>query len=207
MLLQAYRGADGVLTVGTHKVLEGLKLTANADIFDYRAAHSRDSLSLVQLEERQIRALIGIAGTTNSELRDLVDAARGDFTGLLREIALDLNKEGAGFEPFSCPITRALLFREGARIARTLCYTVSVAMKNITVTLPEDVAAWLRVRAAKNGRSVSRWLAELLEGMQRGEQEYELAMERYLARKPRNLVWTDGRFPTREELNERSGLR
>ena len=80
-------------------------------------------------------------------------------------------------------------------------------MKNITVTLPEDVAAWLRVRAAKNGRSVSRWLAELLEGMQRGEQEYELAMERYLARKPRNLVWVDGRLPTRDELNERSGLR
>ena len=26
-------------------------------------------------------------------------------------------------------------------------------MKNITVTMPEDLAAWLRVRAAENGRS------------------------------------------------------
>ena len=58
-------------------------------------------------------------------------------------------------------------------------------MKNVTVTLPVDVAAWVRVRAAENGRSVSGRLADLLEGMRRGEDEYDLAMERYLARKPR----------------------
>ena len=80
-------------------------------------------------------------------------------------------------------------------------------MKNVTVTLPEEVAAWLRVRAAEDGRSVSRWLAELLEGMRRGEDEYDLAMERLLARKPRRLNWVDGRRPTREELHDRTGLR
>ncbi|MYA44722.1 MAG: ribbon-helix-helix protein, CopG family [Rhodospirillaceae bacterium] len=80
-------------------------------------------------------------------------------------------------------------------------------MKNITITLPEDTAAWLRVRAAENGRSVSRWMAELLEGMRRGEDEYNLAMERYLARKPRKLDWVDGRRPTRDELHDRAGLR
>lgn len=80
-------------------------------------------------------------------------------------------------------------------------------MKNITITLPEDTAVWLRVRAAENGRSVSRWMAELLEGMRRGEDEYNLAMERYLARKPRKLHWVDGRRPTRDELHDRAGLR
>jgi len=80
-------------------------------------------------------------------------------------------------------------------------------MKNVTVALPEDVAAWLRVRAAEDGRSVSRWLAELLEGMRRGEDEYDPAMQRLLARKPRKLNWVDGRRPTREELHDRSGLR
>ena len=80
-------------------------------------------------------------------------------------------------------------------------------MKNVTVTLPEDVAAWVRVRAAEDGRSVSRWLAELLEGMRWREDEYDLAMERLLARKPRKLSWVDGRRPTREELYDRSGLR
>ena len=80
-------------------------------------------------------------------------------------------------------------------------------MKNITITLPEDVARWLRVKAAANERSVSKWLAELLEGMQRQEDEYEVAMKRYLARKPRKMNWPDGRKPTREELYGRPGLR
>lgn len=80
-------------------------------------------------------------------------------------------------------------------------------MKNVTVALPEDVAAWLRVRAAEEGRSVSGWLAELLEGMRRGEDEYDLAMDRYLARKPREPGWIDGRKPTRDELHDRSGFR
>ena len=79
-------------------------------------------------------------------------------------------------------------------------------MKNVTITLPEDVAAWLRVRAAEDGRSVSRWLAELLDGMRSEDAEYGLAMERYLARKPRKLDWIDGRKPTRGELHDRSGL-
>ena len=97
LLLQAYRGANDVLTVGTHKVLERLKLTANADIFDYRAAHSPDGRSLVQIEEEQIRALIGIAGATDGELRDVITAARADFASLLPEIAPgDLDKEESG---------------------------------------------------------------------------------------------------------------
>lgn len=82
-------------------------------------------------------------------------------------------------------------------------------VKNITITLPEEVALWLRVRAARNERSVSRWLAELLEGMRRQEDEYDVAMERFLARarEPRKLEWVDGRKPTREELHDRAGLR
>ena len=80
-------------------------------------------------------------------------------------------------------------------------------MKNITITLPEDVAGWLRVKAAKDDRSVSKWICELLEGMRRQEDEYEIAMNRYLARKPRMIDWPDGRRPTREELYDRSGLR
>ncbi len=83
----------------------------------------------------------------------------------------------------------------------------SCAMKNITITLPEDVARWLRIKAAENDRSVSRWLAELLEGMQRREDEYEVAMYRALAIKPRKMEWVDGRKPTREELHDRAAFR
>ena len=54
---------------------------------------------------------------------------------------------------------------------------------------------------------MSKWLAELLEGMRRGEDEYDLATERFLAHKPRKFSWVDGRRPTREELYDRPGLR
>lgn len=80
-------------------------------------------------------------------------------------------------------------------------------MKNVTVTLPDDVVAWLKVRAAEQRRSVSGWLAELLEGMRRGEDAYDRAMARYLARKPRRLRWADGRKPARDDLHDRAGFR
>ena len=82
-------------------------------------------------------------------------------------------------------------------------------MNNVTVTLPEETALWLRVRAAEQDRSVSRWLAEMLERMKRDEDDYEVAMERFRARAraPRRLAWPEGRRPTREELHDRAGLR
>ena len=82
-------------------------------------------------------------------------------------------------------------------------------MKNVTITLPEDLARWVRVRAAEDERSVSRWVAELLERMRRQEDDYEVAMERFLARarEPWKLEWADGRKPTREELHDRAGFR
>lgn len=82
-------------------------------------------------------------------------------------------------------------------------------MKNVTITLPEDLARWVRVRAAENERSVSKWIAELLDGKRRQEDEYEVAMRRFLARarEPRKLEWVDGRKPTREELHDRAGFR
>ena len=80
-------------------------------------------------------------------------------------------------------------------------------MKNVTITLPEDLARWLRVRAAENDRSVSRWVAELLAGMRRQEDEYEVAMKQALAVKPRKMEWVDGRKPTREELHDLPSFR
>ena len=80
-------------------------------------------------------------------------------------------------------------------------------MKNVTIALPEDLARWLRVKAAEDDRSVSRWIAELLEGRRRQEDEYDAAMRRALAREPRKLEWPEGRRPTREELYDRPGLR
>ena len=65
----------------------------------------------------------------------------------------------------------------------------------------------IRVRAAENERSVSRWLADLLEGMCRQDDGYAIAMKQFLAVEPRRMEWIDGRKPTREELHDRAGFR
>lgn len=80
-------------------------------------------------------------------------------------------------------------------------------MKNITITVPEDLALWLRVRAAKQNLSMSRWLAGVLADMRRREDTYEVSMERFFAREPRHLEWVGGHKPSREELHDRVSLR
>jgi hypothetical protein len=51
-------------------------------------------------------------------------------------------------------------------MTRFLCYTILVSstnrLRNVTVTLEEDVARWARIEAAKQDTSVSRLLGELL---------------------------------------------
>ena len=76
-------------------------------------------------------------------------------------------------------------------------------MKNITITLPEDVARWLRVRAAQSERSVSRWTAELLDGMRRQEDEYEVAMRHALSIEPERLNESGEPYPSRDSLYDR----
>ena len=44
-------------------------------------------------------------------------------------------------------------------------------------------------------------------GTQREKDEYDLATERLLSRKPSKLSWIDGRPPKREELYDRPVLR
>jgi len=76
-------------------------------------------------------------------------------------------------------------------------------MKNVTITLEEEVARWARVRAAERNTSVSRLVGDMLREQMREEQEYRLAMERYLAREPEMLKKPGTRYPKREELHDR----
>lgn len=93
-------------------------------------------------------------------------------------------------------------------MGRSSCFLL-YGRKNRTVTLPDEKAPWLRVRADEQDRSVSRWLAEMIEGMRRDEGEYEVAMDRFpvRARSPRRLACLGGRRPIRKDLCDRSGLR
>ena len=80
-------------------------------------------------------------------------------------------------------------------------------MKNVTITLDEETAAWARVHAARRNVSLSRYVGELLRQSMRESREYEEAMRRFLDRKPVRLKRSGEHYPTREELYDRPGLR
>ena len=54
-------------------------------------------------------------------------------------------------------------------------------MKNVTITLKEEVARWARIKAAERNTSVSRLLGEILQERMKEEEAYRLAMDQYLA--------------------------
>jgi hypothetical protein len=78
-------------------------------------------------------------------------------------------------------------------------------LKNVTITLNEEVARWARMEAAKADTSVSRLLGQILEERMAQQDEYSKAMKRALGRKP--FLKSDGKYPSREEAHERGGLR
>jgi hypothetical protein len=80
-------------------------------------------------------------------------------------------------------------------------------MKNVTITLDEKTAAWVRVAAAREDLSVSRYIAGMLETRMRDSRDYANAMRRFLDRQPAHLDRTRSKRPTRDELHERADLR
>lgn len=92
-------------------------------------------------------------------------------------------------------------------MARTSCYTEFVQRKNVTITMNDDVARWVRVQAAEASTSVSRWVGELLRRQMRLDRQYESARERFFAIEPRALREGAEPYPRREELHDRAGLR
>jgi hypothetical protein len=89
------------------------------------------------------------------------------------------------------------------------CYTEIVSstnrLRNVTVTLEEDVAQWARIEAARQDTSVSRLLGALLKERMTAQDAYEKAMRRALVRKP--FLASKGRYLTREEVHDRARLR
>jgi predicted nucleic acid-binding Zn ribbon protein len=75
-------------------------------------------------------------------------------------------------------------------------------MRNITISLEDRVARWVRVWAAKHDTSVSKLLSHMLEEKMEVEEEYSAAMKQFLGRTP-VLLKKSGRYPTRDSLHER----
>mgnify|MGYP001766946301 CR=1 FL=1 len=79
-------------------------------------------------------------------------------------------------------------------------------MRNMTITVEEEVARWARVWAAERNTSVSRLVGDLLRQRMLEEQGYQAAKAQYLSRSPVTLK-ESGSYPAREDLHDRHGLR
>jgi hypothetical protein len=75
-------------------------------------------------------------------------------------------------------------------------------LRNVTVTLEEEVAQWARIEAARQDTSVSRLLGALLRERMSVQDAYVKAMRRALERRP--FLRSDGRYLTREEAHDRA---
>jgi hypothetical protein len=80
-------------------------------------------------------------------------------------------------------------------------------LKNVTITVPEEILTWARVEAAKKNSSVSKLVCEMLEREQRRTGDYWKAYEKWKKIKPIPGFDASRRL-TREEANDRrSGVR
>ena len=86
-------------------------------------------------------------------------------------------------------------------------------MKNVTISMEDELAQRTRVAAAHAGKSVSKYLAEAVReklsagGKFNDDRNFQLeAIERFLAGPPLNIS-EGGRMPTAEERNSRKWQR
>ena len=76
-------------------------------------------------------------------------------------------------------------------------------MKNITITVPDEVARWARVWAARHDGSVSKLVGELLTERMHQETTYRASMKRYLGKPAVKLRTGDEPYPQRDKLYDR----
>ena len=75
-------------------------------------------------------------------------------------------------------------------------------MKNVTVTMDDEVADWARLEAARRNTSVSRLVGEMLAEKMRHDDAYERAMREAL--EFRSFGRSEGPYLTRDEIYDRS---
>lgn len=78
-------------------------------------------------------------------------------------------------------------------------------MKNVTITMEENVAEWARMEAARRNTSVSRLVGELVAEKMRHDDAYERAMHEAL--QFRSLGVSTGPYLTRDEIYDRGTTR
>ena len=80
-------------------------------------------------------------------------------------------------------------------------------MRNVTITVDAETAAWARVHAAQRNMSLSRFVGGILRQHMRESREYEDAMRRWFSSKLVIRRKRTERRLARDDLHDRSGLR
>ena len=78
-------------------------------------------------------------------------------------------------------------------------------LKNVTITLEEEAARWVRIKAAEENTSVSKYVGKMIERGMRGSHVYWESYERWkqlVAQRDKFGIDTSKRM-TREEAHER----
>jgi len=80
-------------------------------------------------------------------------------------------------------------------------------MKNLTISMPDELARRIRVLAAEADTSMSQYLCRLAAEKAAAADDYAAAMRGYLSRKRGGLSLSGRKLPSREELHDRNALR
>jgi len=80
-------------------------------------------------------------------------------------------------------------------------------MKNITITLPDDIGRKTRVLAAEADTSMSQFLCRLVIEKIESEANYQTAMTRFLRRTAHPLQAELNHYPDRNSLHDRHAFR
>ena len=80
-------------------------------------------------------------------------------------------------------------------------------MKNVTITLPDEVALHARIWAAKADTSLSGFLSRLLSERLELESGYQSAQANFFSRHAVSLQQQHQPYPKRADLHDRSSLR
>jgi hypothetical protein len=86
-------------------------------------------------------------------------------------------------------------------------HEIRVMKRNVTVSLDDVTARWVRVEAAKRDVSVSQFLADLLLERRQGAEGYAAARAQFMGREPRLIRQEGDPLPARDDLHERGPRR
>jgi hypothetical protein len=75
-------------------------------------------------------------------------------------------------------------------------------VKNVTITLPDDVALQARIWAEEGDVSLSRFLAQILSDRMQRASIYQRAQEDFFSREPVVLREDPRPYPTRSDVHE-----